>query len=67
MTTVVTTPTLGPGDPPEPARQVTSAAGAADRIFGLSLRGAGIAVLLIMGAVGLFLSPGAQVQSPIPA
>ena len=34
---------------------MTSAAGAADRIFGLSLRGAGIAVLLIMGAVGLFL------------
>jgi phosphate transport system permease protein len=55
VTTVVTTPTLGPEDPPESARQVTSAAGAADRIFGLSLRGAGIAVLLIMGAVGLFL------------
>ncbi len=55
MTTVVTTPTLGPGDPPESARQVKSADDGADRIFGLSLRGAGLAVLLIMGAVGLFL------------
>jgi phosphate transport system permease protein len=55
MTTVVTTPTFGPGNPPESARQVKSAAGGADRIFGLSLRGGGLAVLLIMGAVGLFL------------
>jgi phosphate transport system permease protein len=34
---------------------VRSAAGGADRVFGLSLRGAGLTVLLIMGTIGLFL------------
>jgi phosphate transport system permease protein len=34
---------------------VKSASGGADRVFGLSLRSAGLVVLLIMGAVGLFL------------
>lgn len=32
-----------------------SVAGGADRIFGLSLRGSGLAVLAIMGTIGLFL------------
>ncbi|MGH3803019.1 MAG: phosphate ABC transporter permease subunit PstC, partial [Pseudonocardiaceae bacterium] len=33
-----------------------SASGGADRVFGLSLRGSGLLVLLIMGGIGLFLS-----------
>jgi phosphate transport system permease protein len=47
------TPT--PGDPAESARRVRSVARGADRVFGLVLRSAGLAVLLIMGTVGLFL------------
>ncbi|MGB8997400.1 MAG: phosphate ABC transporter permease subunit PstC [Pseudonocardiaceae bacterium] len=53
MTTVMTAP--GQAAPPEMPRTVRSAARGADRVFGLSLRGAGLTVLLIMGAIGLFL------------
>ncbi len=53
MTTVMTAP--GQAGPPEMPRTVRSAARGADRVFGLSLRGAGLTVLLIMGAIGLFL------------
>ncbi len=42
----------GPG---ESARKVRSASGGADRVFRLSLRGAGLTVLIIMVAIGLFL------------
>ncbi|MGH3686026.1 MAG: phosphate ABC transporter permease subunit PstC [Pseudonocardiaceae bacterium] len=53
MTTVVTTTASGPA---ESARRVWSAEGGADRVFGLSLRSAGLTVLLIMTGIGLFLS-----------
>ncbi|MGH3786607.1 MAG: phosphate ABC transporter permease subunit PstC [Pseudonocardiaceae bacterium] len=53
--TPVTTVSTGPQGPPESARKVNSAADGGDRIFVLSLRGAGVTVLLIMGAIGLFL------------
>lgn len=55
MTSVMTVPTSGPTGPPESARRVTSASGGADRVFQLALRSAGLTVLLIMSAVGLFL------------
>ncbi|HKR51958.1 MAG TPA: phosphate ABC transporter permease subunit PstC [Pseudonocardiaceae bacterium] len=55
MTSIVTTPISGPEVPPESARRVRSASGGADRVFGLSLRSAGLLVLLIMGGTGLFL------------
>ncbi|HEY6423394.1 MAG TPA: phosphate ABC transporter permease subunit PstC [Pseudonocardiaceae bacterium] len=48
-------------EPPSPsggsesARRVKSAAGGADQAFQLSLRAAGLAVLIIMGGIGLFL------------
>jgi phosphate transport system permease protein len=48
-------PVPGPADPPESARTVRSAARGADRVFGLTLRGAGLAVLIIMTTIGLFL------------
>ena len=50
---MVTAP--GSMDPPETARKVRSAAAGADRVFKLTLRGAGLAVLVIMTAIGLFL------------
>jgi phosphate transport system permease protein len=55
MTTVVMAPVPGPTDQPETARKVRSAARGADRVFGLTLRGAGLAVLVIMTTIGLFL------------
>ncbi|MGH3754768.1 MAG: phosphate ABC transporter permease subunit PstC [Pseudonocardiaceae bacterium] len=55
MTTIVTTPTSGPEIPPESARKVNSASDGADRVFRLSLQGAGLAVLAIMSGIGLFL------------
>ncbi len=42
-------------DPPETARKVRSAAAGADRAFRLTLQGAGLAVLVIMTTIGLFL------------
>ncbi len=45
-------PTSGP---PEVARRVRSASGGADRVFRLVLLGAGLTVLLIMIAIGVFL------------
>jgi phosphate transport system permease protein len=55
MTTVVTEPMSGSAGPAEPARKVRSAAVGADRVFKLTLRGAGLAVLVIMTTIGLFL------------
>lgn len=55
MTTLGTSPALGPQAAAESARQVNSASDGADRIFALSLRSVGVTVLLTMGAVGLFL------------
>jgi phosphate transport system permease protein len=48
---------MGPGsiDPPETVRTVRSAAAGADRAFKLTLQGAGVAVLVIMTTIGLFL------------
>jgi phosphate transport system permease protein len=48
---------MAPGsmDPPETARKVRSAAAGADRVFKLTLQGAGVAVLIIMTTIGLFL------------
>ncbi|MGH3871970.1 MAG: hypothetical protein ACRDSR_10730 [Pseudonocardiaceae bacterium] len=40
---------------PESARPVKSGSGGADRVFGLALLSAGLAVLAIMGGTGLFL------------
>jgi len=48
-------PVPGPDSAPEPARKVRSAAGGADRVFRLSLQGAGLLVLVIMTTIGLFL------------
>ncbi len=45
----------GSMDSPETARKVRSAAAGADRAFQLTLRGAGLAVLVIMTTIGLFL------------
>jgi phosphate transport system permease protein len=56
MITVAAASTSGPQVPPESARRVRSASTGADRVFQLSLRGAGLTVLLIMGTIGLFLS-----------
>ncbi|MDQ3906162.1 MAG: phosphate ABC transporter permease subunit PstC [Actinomycetota bacterium] len=56
MTTIVRPSAVGPEDSVDPARRVKSAGGGADRLFGLSLTGTGIAVLTIMGTVGLFLT-----------
>jgi phosphate transport system permease protein len=42
-------------DPPETARKVRSAAAGADRVFKLTLQGAGVTVLVIMTTIGLFL------------
>jgi phosphate transport system permease protein len=42
-------------DSPESARKVSSGSDGADRVFGFSLRIAGLVVLAIMAAVGLFL------------
>ncbi|HET9255338.1 MAG TPA: phosphate ABC transporter permease subunit PstC [Pseudonocardiaceae bacterium] len=55
MTTVVMAPVPGPVNPPESVRRVRPASGGADRVFQLSLRGAGLIVLIIMSAIGLFL------------
>lgn len=55
MTSVTTAPPSGPAVPPESARRVKTASGGADRVFRLSLRGAGLTVLVIMGTIGLFL------------
>ncbi|HKR48694.1 MAG TPA: phosphate ABC transporter permease subunit PstC [Pseudonocardiaceae bacterium] len=52
---VVTMPISGPEIPPESVRRVRSTSGGADRVFQLSLRGAGLAVLVIMSTIGLFL------------
>jgi phosphate transport system permease protein len=51
VTVIDTSPATEPGDP----RRVSSADVGADRVFALSLRSAGLVVLLIMGTVGLFL------------
>ncbi len=48
-------PVPGPANPGESARKVRSASGGADRVFRLSLQGAGLTVLIIMSAIGLFL------------
>ena len=48
-------PVPGPDSPHESARKVRSASVGADRVFGLTLRGAGVAVLIIMSTIGLFL------------
>ncbi len=48
-------PVPGPESPPESARKVRSAAAGADRVFQITLRGAGLAVLIIMATIGLFL------------
>src|SRR5919202_4711323 len=56
VTTIVRPSAVGPEDSVDPARRVKSAGGGADRLFGLSLTGTGIAVLTIMGTVGLFLT-----------
>jgi phosphate transport system permease protein len=55
MTTVVAAPPPGPAGAPEPARKVRAASVGADRVLGLSLKGAGLLVLVIMTAIGLFL------------
>ncbi|MGH3773174.1 MAG: phosphate ABC transporter permease subunit PstC [Pseudonocardiaceae bacterium] len=55
MTTVVLVPTPGQAGPPESARRVPSASGGADRVFRLALLGAGLTVLLITVAIGVFL------------
>ncbi|MGH3783392.1 MAG: phosphate ABC transporter permease subunit PstC [Pseudonocardiaceae bacterium] len=55
MTTVVDAPTPGPAGPPETARNVKAVSGGADQVFRISLRSSGIAVLAIMGTIGLFL------------
>ncbi len=55
MTTIVTAPPSGPAVPPDSARKVNSASDGADRVFRLSLQGAGLIVLVIMTAIGLFL------------
>jgi phosphate transport system permease protein len=54
VTTVVIAPPSGPG-PAESPRKVRAASVGGDRVFGLTLRGAGLAVLIIMTAIGLFL------------
>lgn len=57
-------PVPGPDSSPESPRKVRSLAGGADRVFRLSLRGAGLTVLIIMSAIGLFLFyRGAQALS----
>lgn len=48
-------PVPGPDSPPESARKVRSVAAGADRVFVLTLQGAGLAVLIIMTTIGLFL------------
>ena len=55
MTTIVMAPVPGPEEPPETVRKVRSAAVGADRVFNLTLRGAGVTVLVIMTTIGLFL------------
>ncbi|MGB8257539.1 MAG: phosphate ABC transporter permease subunit PstC, partial [Pseudonocardiaceae bacterium] len=55
MTTVMTAPAPGPAGPPEAARRVKAVSGGADRVFRISLRSSGIAVLAVMGTIGLFL------------
>ncbi|MGH3822247.1 MAG: phosphate ABC transporter permease subunit PstC [Pseudonocardiaceae bacterium] len=55
MSTVVMAPVPGPTGPSDSARRVKSASGGADRVFRLSLLGAGLTVLIIMSAIGLFL------------
>jgi phosphate transport system permease protein len=55
VTTITMAPVPGPGSPPESARKVRSIAGGADRVFGRSLQGAGLLVLVIMTTIGLFL------------
>ena len=55
MTTITMAPVPGPDSPPESARKVRSIAGGADRVFGRSLQGAGLLVLVIMTTIGLFL------------
>ena len=55
MTSITTAPPSGPAVSPESARRVKSASGGADRVFQLSLRGAGLTVLVIMSTIGLFL------------
>ena len=55
MTTITMAPVPGPDSPPESARKVRSASAGADGIFRLSLQGAGLTVLILMCAIGLFL------------
>jgi phosphate transport system permease protein len=55
VTTIVMAPVPGPDSLPESARKVRSLAGGADRVFGRSLQGAGLLVLVIMTTIGLFL------------
>jgi phosphate transport system permease protein len=55
MTTVVMAPVPGPEGPAESARKAKSIAGGADRVFRLTLQGAGLTVLVIMTTIGLFL------------
>ncbi len=55
MTSIVITPNSGPEVPQESARKVKSASDGADRVFRLSLLGAGLTVLIIMITIGLFL------------
>jgi phosphate transport system permease protein len=55
VTTIITATTPGPGNDVESARRVESTAGGVDRFFRFSLLSTGVAVLLIMGTVGLFL------------
>ena len=53
--TLVMAPLPSPADPTELARRVRTASGGADRVFRLALLASGLTVLIIMGAIGLFL------------
>jgi phosphate transport system permease protein len=55
VTIVGTAPMSGQPSLPETARKVRAAAVGADRAFQLTLRGAGLVVLVIMTTIGLFL------------
>jgi phosphate transport system permease protein len=55
VTTVVMAAVPGPEGPGESPRKVRSVAGGADRVFRITLQGAGLTVLIIMTTIGLFL------------